>query len=1070
MTTSEASEGQGPRSGPTDADQTTDRTTNGTSIVVEDDSQAQGRCEICGRVFRSHKGLRQHCRRSHPSTYHRDLAEHLATVAVEGQGATNINRVRWSKKEGLLAAEADILISNLPQRPGKNEYNRMIQEVVGAHRTLESIDSRRRTKVHRQMVNEHRERIERDIVRQQTAREVAETEDESPTTRRLILDSDSTENCRLELASAIIDSESRDLDGIVKLEGGVIGLEPWEAVELRFNRWLKSIGGKLAPPRDVKSAGDDNYLEPNDRADLGRRRWKSKRLAITQRLFKRNPSSCVNRILDSELVRPTSTVTNSEQESFWRQLFEAPSKEVNLKPDRCLEPDYTLARPLTVNEVALHKKRLRKSAPSWDGVTVELLRKVDNTALTAWYNVFLLYGQIPKAISLGRTTLIPKQMEASSPAEFRPITVSSMLLRLFHRALEVRLSSHFDSCYPTRQRGFRKVDGCAENLALLDAVLARARNDFEGTSIVFCDVKKAFDSVSHRAIRPALERLGVPPLLINYVEGIYGQARVRISTSADSWDVNSGVLQGCPLSGYLFTAVLELVVEGLPIECGLHLGGGQILTHGLFADDAFLASESPTDLNALLQVFAQRLGEAGMALNPAKCRSLHITASKKRKAWACDSRRPFLSIGSDTVPVLGVAETYKYLGVRVSATGIAKADVRHSLLDKLERVSRSALSPQQRLYALRVHILPSFEHVLVLNKVGVGVLKDLDREVRRFVRSWVHLPKDTPIGAFHAKHQDGGLGVRSFFTTIPNLRIRRNRTILSTVDPVLKQLYAAAKTTFPKLISTTFSGFPLTMREANRAAWQSSLHASVDGRGLGPACDPRSATDDWIIDPTISRTGQEFVRAVHVRLNLLRTPERKCRGTSRPSPPKCPVCSDKTDTLSHQLQVCGRTHGMRIRRHQVIVDAIAQQARKQGFDVAEEPRITVGRTFVKPDLVLTRVTNGKPEVLVLDPTIVADNYSFDSALLQKQRSYNIPPVIEFAKDRLFERTGRYVDLNANEVLVSGIVMNWRGQWDKGGVGVLRTRLHFSRRYLNQITLRVLSTSWHMARLVSNRTA
>ena len=42
------------------------------------------------------------------------------------------------------------------------------------------------------------------------------------------------------------------------------------------------------------------------------------------------------------------------------------------------------------------------------------------------------------------------------------------------------------------------------------------------------DVKKAFDSVSHRSILVAAARLGVPPPFLTYLRELYGDAQTRL--------------------------------------------------------------------------------------------------------------------------------------------------------------------------------------------------------------------------------------------------------------------------------------------------------------------------------------------------------------------------------------------------------------------------------------------------------------------------------------------------------------------------------------------------------------
>ena len=96
----------------------------------------------------------------------------------------------------------------------------------------------------------------------------------------------------------------------------------------------------------------------------------------------------------------------------------------------------------------------------------------------------------------------------AEPAKFRPITVSSVMVRAYTRILAWRAA---DLC-PLRpvQRAFISADGTAENTALLE-VLLTAVSERQPLAIAWLDVAKAFDSVVHPTILRCAERAGLPP-------------------------------------------------------------------------------------------------------------------------------------------------------------------------------------------------------------------------------------------------------------------------------------------------------------------------------------------------------------------------------------------------------------------------------------------------------------------------------------------------------------------------------------------------------------------------------
>ena len=76
---------------------------------------------------------------------------------------------------------------------------------------------------------------------------------------------------------------------------------------------------------------------------------------------------------------------------------------------------------------------------------------------------------------------------------------------------------------------------------------------------------------------------------------------------------------------------------------------------------------------------------------------------------------------------------------------------------------------------LKVHPLPKLDHRLALSAVNKGLLRRLDRLVRREVIRWLHLPRQgVPLEFFHSLVMYGGLGIQSYSETmvdINNLRL-----------------------------------------------------------------------------------------------------------------------------------------------------------------------------------------------------------------------------------------------------------------------------------------------------------
>ena len=79
-------------------------------------------------------------------------------------------------------------------------------------------------------------------------------------------------------------------------------------------------------------------------------------------------------------------------------------------------------------------------------------------------NLWLVSCLMSTDLCEARTTLIPKVVGATEPSKFRPITVSSLLTRLYYRIVAKRIEA-LCPC-SERQKAFRRSDGIAENVFL----------------------------------------------------------------------------------------------------------------------------------------------------------------------------------------------------------------------------------------------------------------------------------------------------------------------------------------------------------------------------------------------------------------------------------------------------------------------------------------------------------------------------------------------------------------------------------------------------------------------------
>ena len=156
------------------------------------------------------------------------------------------------------------------------------------------------------------------------------------------------------------------------------------------------------------------------------------------------------------------------------------------------------------------------SSPGCDGITYHHLRKLPSTHhfLATLYSKLLFESQHPPpSWCVGKLSLIYKSGSANDPSNFRPIALTSVVGKLFHKILAHCLESYLlsnDLINPSAQKGFLSgVNGTFEHIYAINAIPDNAKVNHLPVSITFIDLKNAFGSVSHKLIHDILQHIKV---------------------------------------------------------------------------------------------------------------------------------------------------------------------------------------------------------------------------------------------------------------------------------------------------------------------------------------------------------------------------------------------------------------------------------------------------------------------------------------------------------------------------------------------------------------------------------
>ena len=302
-------------------------------------------------------------------------------------------------------------------------------------------------------------------------------------------------------------------------------------------------------------------------------------------------------------------------------------------------------------------------SPGLDGIFPILLQKSIDWIiffLIRIYRSSLAFGYVPKRWQTVRAVFIPKvgKTDFTSSKSYRPICLSSFLLKVMEKVVDRRLKDAYLNTHPLSVRQHAYQSGRSTETALQD-VVSRVEIALEQKPVkqfvlaCFLDLSAAFDNAQFCDIRNALISRGVVPVLIDWTTAMLSQRIIRVKASESQCEALAG--QGTAQGGVLSAIFFVLIID----ELLCLLNKKQFYTVG-YSDDTTIVLKG-IDLGTLcdrmniaLRLVEQWCLKCKMKINAGKTELMVFT--RKRTGW---NPRTVRLCGT----VLNFATQVKYLGV-----------------------------------------------------------------------------------------------------------------------------------------------------------------------------------------------------------------------------------------------------------------------------------------------------------------------------------------------------------------------------------------------------------------------
>jgi hypothetical protein len=372
--------------------------------------------------------------------------------------------------------------------------------------------------------------------------------------------------------------------------------------------------------------------------------------------------------------------------------------------DNFTELDYRI----TKGEIQKALKELKNGkASGHDGICNEMLKHSSQAMLDPlekMFNLVLSSGVYPDSWAIGFIKPIHKKADPLVPDNYRGITITSVMGKLFNAIINYRVVDFLDKHNILRpeQIGFRAKYRTSDHIFVIKALADKYKSNKKALYTCFVDFQKAFDSVSHPCLFYKLLKLNMNGRVYRVIKSMYSKVSLQVNTGrglTKTFTSDVGVRQGDNLSPTLFNIFVNDIPGVFDNTCDPVSLASRPLNCLLYADDLVLLSESANGMQNAINKLQSYCDRWGLTVNAQKTNILVINSQKKVQI------NPIIDGKS-----INCVDEVSYLGVTIDKNANFKAGLQaqyHKGLKAIFKLTKS-LNPLPNI-ATGLHL---FDHMV----------------------------------------------------------------------------------------------------------------------------------------------------------------------------------------------------------------------------------------------------------------------------------------------------------------------------------------------------------------------
>lgn len=359
--------------------------------------------------------------------------------------------------------------------------------------------------------------------------------------------------------------------------------------------------------------------------------------------------------LHSDKPQPDDNISPEKWLIHFKNLMQSKNRELNEKqrdiedglsnhPNRSTFTELDFHITYEEIEKAIDQLKTRKSSGS-DSIINEMLKSgksIITPLLSKLFNIIYTIGIFPTKWADSMIKPLFKSGNKFDPANYRGISLTSCLGKLFCSILNTRLVSYLDKneIYTPHQIAFRKNYRTSDHIFVLQTLINkytsskfRKKNETKSLYVCFVDLRKAFDTVWRGGLFHKMLNYGIGGKLYNVISDMYSKssACIKLTNGNTSYfETDIGVKQGCVISPTLFNIFLNDIPNIFDTEkSGPVFIHEKLLNCLMYADDIALISSSEEGLQHCLDKLDKYCNEWKLSVNCKKTKVIIFNKSGK---------------------------------------------------------------------------------------------------------------------------------------------------------------------------------------------------------------------------------------------------------------------------------------------------------------------------------------------------------------------------------------------------------------------------------------------------------